>query len=231
MNKKQNLNNAEQKVLIKNFLRGLAAIEYEYNPQSARKQEERYASYGIKLPFKIFYEYKMPCGFESSYDLLFWLPFGLGRAKLLDRNISDLYKTDVGNLSSKEKKKIDFYKQFSSEQLKTVFEWIGRLSSEDVIREIKRLNPELAHIKTDNRKTAVSNTVQDFICGVAYGFAPDDIDFCLSATREEFLKVLNDPRMQVVNHGHVPTPVKLDVLVAAEEQIKIKKLQRNNGRE
>ena len=69
MSKKANFEKAELVVARKNILRELSALEYEYNPPSALESEQRYARYGIKLPFKIYYQYKMPFGLESSYDL------------------------------------------------------------------------------------------------------------------------------------------------------------------
>ena len=57
MNKNTKFENAESIVSRKNILREWSAIEYEFSPPSALKCEQRYAQYGIKLPFKIYYQF------------------------------------------------------------------------------------------------------------------------------------------------------------------------------
>lgn len=231
MNKNTNFENAELKVLIRDFLRGQSAIEYKYNPPSALEQEKRYARYGIKLPFKIHHEYKMPFGFESSYDLLFWLPVGLGiNFPNNEKEWMELNRLNDGNMSDYQKSMLDYLRKFSFEKVNAVCECFSQISAEDMIAEIKRLNPELSHIKVWPRKIGYPHPVQGFICGVAYGFAPEDIDFWLSKSSDEMLEINDkDPRRAKLNHGHWPAPSRIDALWAAEEEIKKIEMQRMAG--
>ena len=233
MNKKPNFETAELNLLRKKFLHDWSALEYKYNPPSALMQEKRYAEYGIKLPFKIYYNYKMPFGFKSSYDLLFWLPHGGLGYKMPDsaEKWAEINSIPQKDMREHDKKLMDFYRTFSYEQLKAVSDWLGQISPNEMIAEIKRLNPELAHIKTDGKTSGISSPLIDFIQGVAYGFPPEDIQFCLEAPHEEFHKILSDTRFEQIRHGHIPAPAKLDALLAAEETIKQIETQRKSGRE
>ena len=88
------------------------------------------------------------------------------------------------------------------------------------------LNPELASIKTDGKNSNVMGIVKssgvqlDFINGVAYGFAPEDIDYCLNAPREEFLAYKEKIDRLNLPHGHIPAPSRLDALLVAEAEVK-----------
>ena len=234
MNKKSNFEKAELEVSRKNILRELSAFEYEYNPPSALRDEQRYARYGIKLPFKIYYQYKMPFGLESSYDLLFWLWFGDKKFKLPadEEEWAELNRINVNDMREQDKKLMDFYRAVPYEQLSALVDWAKQLSPDDMIAEIKRLNPELAHIRTDGKTSAVSNPLWDFIQGVAYGFAPEDIELCLTAEHEELQSVLNSPRYQNLRFGHITTPEHYEALLVAEQQIQqIEQAKQNNGKE
>lgn len=233
MNKKTNFETAEMHLLRKNFLRKWTAIEYKYNPPSALAEEERYAQYGIKLPFKIYYKYKMPFDMESSYDLLAWLLFNNTKnpTPVSEEQWYEQLRITPNDIGEEDKAWLDFFRSVPYEHFKTIEIWAKQISPDEMISEIKRLNPELAHIKTDKKTSNVSTPLLDFINGVAYGFAPADIQFCIETPRDEFHKIINDVRFQHLRHGHFPAPSRLDTLLAAEEQIKNIELQRNSGRE
>lgn len=233
-NKKTSFDDANFKVALKKFLRDWSALEYENNPPSALLQEKRYAQYGIKLPFKLHYEYKMPFGLESSYDLLFWLPFGGMGIKIPqnDKDWADYHMINIDNLSEKDKKQLSIYRTVSPQQLNMIMKWMGQISTEQMIAEIKRLNPELARIKTDGKTSAVVNPVVDFVQGVAYGFAPEDIELCLTTKRGELQEIANSPRYQNLRFGHFTTPEHYEALLVAEQQIQqIEQVKQNNGKE
>lgn len=233
MNKKTNFETAELNLLRKNFLRRWTAIEYKYNPPSALAAEERYAKYGIKLPFKIYYKYKMPFDLESSYDLLAWLRFNNTRysTPVSEEQWQEQLRIKPNDIRAEDKAWLDFFRTIPYEHFKQIEIWAKQLSPDKIIAEIKRLNPELAHIKTDGKTSAVSNPIMDFINGVAYGFAPADIQFCIETPHKEIQEIFNDARFEQIRHGHIPAPSRLDALLAAEEQIKTIESQRKIGRE
>ncbi len=233
MNKKTNFETAESNLLRKNFLRRWTEIEYKYNPPSALAAEERYAKYGIKLPFKIHYKYKMPFGLESSYDLLAWLRFNDARnsTPISEKQLHEQLRINPNDMRAQDKEWLDFFHSVPYEHFKMIEIWAKQLSADKMIAEIKRLNPELANIKTDGQISAISNPVMDFINGVAYGFAPEDIQFCIESPREEIQQILNDAGFKQIRHGHIPAPSRLNILLAAEEKIKNIESQRKSGRE
>ena len=247
-NKKISFENAEFKAVFKKFLRDWVALEHEYNPPSALAQEKRYAQYGIKLPFKLHYKYKMPFGFEDPYDLLFWLANKDSKSVLIEdikrdlklATVEDILKEKPELLNDprmkeqlkREERILGLYKSISPEHLLKIVEAMKQISSEQMIAEIKRLNPELAHIKTDGKTSAVVNPVVDFVQGVAYGFAPEDIELCLTTKRGELQEIANSPRYQNLRFGHFTTPEHYEALLAAEQQIQqIEQAKQNNGKE
>lgn len=232
-NKKTSFDDANFKVVLKKFLRDWSALEYENNPPSALLQEKRYAQYGIKLPFKLHYEYKMPFGLESSYDLLFWLvAVDLKKRLRSGKDLVDYLEESIDYLRDKDKKLLSVYRAVSPQQLNMIIDWLGQISSDQMIAEIKRLNPELAHIKTDGKTSGVVNPVLDFVQGVAYGFAPEDIELCLTSKHWELQKVAENPRYQKVRFGHYTTPEHYEAMLLAEQQIQqIEQAKQNNGKE
>lgn len=234
MNKNTNFENAEFKVVLKKFLRDWSALEYEYNPPSALRAEQRYEQYGVKLPFKLHYKYKMPFGMESSYDLLFWLPFGeMGlEPPVTLKEFADFHKINIDDLSEGDKKRFLVYQTVSAKQLDMIMDWVRQISAVHMIAEIKRLNPELAHIKTDGKTSGVAKPVQDFICGVAYGFSPEDIELCLTSRYGDLQEIANSPRYQKLRFGHYTTPERYEALLVAEQQIQqIEQAKQKNGHE
>ena len=231
--KKTSFDDANFKVVLKKFLRDWSALEYENNPPSALLQEKRYAQYGIKLPLKLHYEYKMPFGLESSYDLLFWLvAVDLKKRLRSGKDLVDYLEESIDYLRDKDKKLLSVYRAVSPQQLNMIIDWLGQISSDQMIAEIKRLNPELTHIKTDGKTSGVVNPVLDFVQGVAYGFAPKDIELCLTSKHEELQKVAENPRYQKVRFGHYTTPEHYEAMLLAEQQIQqIEQAKQNNGKE
>ena len=233
-NKKTSFDDANFKVVLKKFLRDWSALEYEDNPLSALAEEKRYAQYGIKLPFKLHHKYKMPFGLESSYDLLFWLRFGDKRCKLPDseEKWAESLLININDMRECDKVWMEFYRTIPYEQMVAVYDWAQQLSADKMIAEIKRLNPELAHIKTDGKTSAVVNPVVDFVQGVAYGFAPEDIELCLTTKRGELQQIANSPRYQNLRIGHFTTLEHYEALLVAEQQIQqIEQAKQNNGKE
>ena len=247
-NKKTSFDDANFKVVLKKFLRDWSALEYEDNPPSALAEENRYAQYGIKLPFKWHYKYKMPFGFEDPYVLLFWLANKDRKSVAIEDIKRDLNLVTVEDILKEKpellndprmkkhleqsRKRLDLYQSVSPELHLMIVESMKQISSDQMIAEIKRLNPELAQIKTDGKTSGVSNPVLDFVHGVAYGFAPEDIELCLTSKNEDLWKIANNPRYQNLRIGHFSTPEHYEALLVAEQQIQqIEQAKQNNGRE
>ena len=248
-NKKISFENAEFKAVFKKFLRDWVALEHEYNPRSAPVEEKRYAQYGIKLPFKIYYMYKMPFGMEDTYELLFWYTFkrmesvaieDIGRClkfvtvedAFLKENPELLNDPRMKEQLKREERILGLYKSISPEHRLKIVEAMKQILSEQMIAEIKRLNPELAHIKTDVWKSGCPEPVDGFISGVAYGFAPEDIELFLTSKYGELSKIANSPRYQKLYFQHFTTPEHYEALLVAEQQIQqIEQSKQNNGKE
>ncbi len=233
MNKNIRFEKADSKLLLKSFLRGWSAIEYKYNPPSALEKEQRYARYGIKLPFKLHYDYKIPFGFESSYDLLFWLPCSGLKYKMpiSDKEWKEWHRMCPDDMGEKDSKRLEFYRSFSPEQFKVIYDCLMQISADEMVAEIKRLNPELAHIKTDGKESAVCGPLMDFINGVAYGFPPEDIELCLNSKRGELQKVADSPRYSKLRVGHFTTIEHYEDFLQAEQKIQqIEQAKQNNGK-
>lgn len=234
MNKKIKFEKADNQLLVKNFLRDWSAIEYKYNPPSALKNEQRYAQYGIKLPFKLHYDYKIPFGFESSYDLLFWLPFAEAKNKMpiTETEWGDFHRIRPDNMREVDNKRLELYRSVAPEQFNAICDYILQISADEMVAEIKRLNPELAHIKTDGKESGVSRPLMDFINGVAYGFPPEDIELCLNSKRGELQKVADSPRYSNLRVGHFTTLEHYEDFLQAEQKIQqIQQAKQNNGKE
>ena len=226
MNKKQNFENASTEALFRQFLCGWIEIEYEYSPPSALRKEENYAKHGIKLPFKLHYEYKVPAVLESQYGLLFWLRGAFKKMQPFEELWTSIQNVEIDKLSDAYvKKQISYYRTFSKERFAKIYMGMQKMQAawpvDKMVAEIKRLNPELAHIKTDGKHSNVmgSAVLVDFFNGVAYGFAPEDIDFCLNAPRDEFLKINDKIDKLGLSHGHIPAPSRLDALIAADAEV------------
>ena len=225
MNKTQNFEDASAETLFRQFIRGWAAIEYKYNPPSALRVEQTYAKYGITLPFKIHYEYKVPAGFESQYGILFWIRMVFYKQESFEEIWTQIQNVDVDKAPAGfDRDIVSYYRTFSKEQFAMIYACILKMIEawpvDKMIAEIKRLNPELAHIKTDGKRSNIMGVVPDFINGVAYGFAPEDIDYCLNVPREEFLAYKEKTDRLNLSHGHIPAPSRLDALLVAEAEVK-----------
>ena len=134
---------------------------------SAKNLENDLLVRGIKLPYKLFYEYKMPGGKTQSefQNVLIMTEFFTNfysnyAAKLLvDKNLS---------MSDKAK----------------IFKYVWRMRKKYVAKskqyesEIRKLNPELANIKTYHPYSIVF--------GATFGFAPDEIAYFADADNRDF---------------------------------------------
>lgn len=235
MSKIKEYDDAIFKIALKEYLRGWSDIERRHNPSSAVLAEERYARYGIKLPFKIYYDYKMPFGLESAYDLLFWETCQACDVSEHKNLLAELREANIEDLESDyDKERAKLALSFSDKQLIDILDWFRQISYEEMIAEIKRLNPELAHIKTDLKLCLVGKPDVDFIRGVAYGFAPENIEFCVTNTHDDVKGYLEKwHNKKILDFGHYVSPSRLDALLDAEEKIKIieKQKQIKTGRE
>lgn len=228
MNKKQNFQDASAEALFRQFIRGWVAIERKLDFPSALKVEQDYAEYGIKLPFKNYYEYKAPSEFESLYEMLFWLGQSEGaKAMFADKWLlpfEEFWKwikeIDVEIFNDFWKERLVFYKAFTKEQMEKIYAYVKQkrqmLNWNSIIADVKRLNPELAHIRTDGKRSNVMGVVPDFIRGVAYGFAPEDIDYCLNAPKDEWDEFQEIYKKVLCFYGHVPAPARFEALAVAE---------------
>ena len=236
MNKKNKFNDASAEALFKTFRRTIARIAEKNEIFSALEQEKKYAAYGIKLPFKIYYRYNLPENMEPL-ELLWTAEEMKFSAQIPD--IKQLYiklneTNDSGDSTYKEQ--LEFIESFSPEQIQQINKYISdnlpKYSEKTLIAEIKKLNPELAHIETKVSAICPIHPEIDFIRGVVWGFAPEDIEFVLSHTHEEMQQIAQDPRRQALHHGHFPAPSRLDAILAAEQQIQqIENARKNNGHE
>ena len=125
---------------------------------SAKKLSDTLYARGIKLPKKIYYEYKLPDNIKAS--------------DFLARLIKDYF---VSNFFSSYAKRVLTDKKLTMSDKAKIFKyvWNNRASYEKMTKqyeiEIKKLNPELAHIPVKNSRSIVY--------GATFGFAPDEIEY------------------------------------------------------
>lgn len=170
---------------------------------SAKKLEDVLSARGIKLPKKIYYEYKLPGGKKPS---------GFMAKLVIEYFISNFYSRFSGpvladkSLSVADKAKL--FKYVLGQQLK--FKNVIKQYE----KEIRQLNPELANLKIED--------VHGFVYGATFGFAPDEIEYFSNpsgrnATKEGKTIDLFDKKYGI-EVGYVLAPETAKMIIAALEQ-------------
>jgi hypothetical protein len=134
---------------------------------SAKKLEDALREHGIGM--KLYYEYKMPGGLSQS-DFM-------NRLCLLEFFIKFYPRYAIKVLSDKKLTKTDKAKIFQ-------YVWHNRRkfikTAKQYEAEIRRLNPELASIKTNHPNS------YSIIYGATFGFAPDEIAYFADVSNRDF---------------------------------------------
>ena len=189
---------------------GVSLTEYQ---SSALDAKNMFAFYGIKLPFNIYYEYILPGGLKplmllSKYGRMYMAQVYQENKKFIDFNEYKMKKQEIEGLEKYILQNKDSWKS----------------NMEQIVQEIKSLNPELANISI--------NTVDkenDFIRGVVFGFSPEDINYFLNRTNEQACKDISDEEYYGV--AHIVAPEHRECLKNAMAQIEAIKSKQNNGKE
>lgn len=201
----------------------------EYH-SSALEAEQMFASYGIKLPFQIYYKYKLPNGLTPSQLLMRYDYMCLAQSfKEGEKNIF----CEPGKYTEQE------MQDYINYSLAHKDEWAAQM--EKYVDEIRRLNPELANVSVKEDKVQylkksmpqwatgrVKGLEQDFVHGVVFGFLPEDIEYFLNRTDEQ--AKLDAQNKENYGVGHVVAPQFRDALKNAMTQIEMIKAKQNDGR-
>lgn len=241
------MNKKQTELLFNKFVLETFNASWGNDVLSAKKAEERYKSYGITPPHKIFYEYKFPENM-SRYELLmrydYMYNFQYFRAGDM------LYQLD--NLNELRPEHREIIIKYGREQIQDIEKYILDNKSkwadkmQYYVSEIKRLNPELKDIHVTSEKIDdlrknnkfltpeqyKKNANLNFVHGVVFGFSPDDIEYYLNRTEAQFKQDQNDEQLNFIRIGHVIAPKYRDDFVKSEQLIqKIENERKKNGQE
>ena len=241
------MNKKETELLFKKFILEFFNLTWGNDTLSAKKAEERYKSYGVTPPHKIYYEYKFPDGL-SNYTLLMNYSYMYDYQDFERGDIVSRFK-HLDKIHPDQRKELT---QYTPEQLQDIEDYILEHKQEWAKKiqyysdEIRKLNPELAHINvtqeklddisknnkwlspTEYKKRAEKN----FIHGVVFGFSPDDINYFINRTEAQCIQDQDDERLNFIRIGHIIAPQHRDDFYRAEQQIQqIKNARKNNGHE
>ena len=134
---------------------------------SAKKLEKELLARGVRLPYKLYYEYKMPGGVSQSEFM--------NQLCLLEFFTKFYPKYAVKVLADKKLTASDKAKIFKY-VLNTRRKFIQ--DAKQYESEIRKLNPELANIK--------SNHPNFIIHGATFGFAPDEIAYYADSKKRNY---------------------------------------------
>lgn len=187
---------------------GVSLKDYQ---SSALDAEKMFASCGIKLPFKIYYEYKLPVGLK---------PLGLlsKYGRMYMAQVYQEYKKFI-NFDEYSKQEIEELEKYISQKKDS---WKSEMGQ--IVQDIKRLNPELANISINT-----ASKEEDFVRGVVFGFSPEDINYFLNRTSEQ--ACMDNSNKEYYGVGHIVAPQFRDALKQAMVQIEAIKSKQNNGKE
>jgi len=167
--------NKDAKILDKRLQMYIANMALGYLPfgrkwdSSAKKLEQGLLLRGIKLPQKLYYEYKLPGNITPS-DFMNKL--------IIESFVNDFYSWFAGkilkdkNLTMKDKANIFKYVWNNRKKYKNILQQYDQ--------EIRKLNPELANIKVDNPRSLVY--------GAMFGFAPAEITYFSNGKNRDLAK-------------------------------------------
>ena len=241
------MNKKETELLFKKFILENHNAVWGNDVLSAKKAEERYKSYGVTPPHKIYYEYKIPDSL-SNYALLMNYDY---MYNFQDFKIGNLIsqKEHINDLRPEHRKALE---QYTTKQLQDIENYIIEHKAQWAEKlqyysdEVRRLNPELAHINitqekfddisknnkwlTPTKYKAIAEL--NFIHGVVFGFSPDDIYYYMNRTEAQRIQDQDDERLNFIRIGHIVAPQHRDDFVRTEQQIQqIENARKNNGQE
>ncbi len=125
---------------------------------SAKKLEDALLARGIKLPKKLYYEYRLPDGIKPSVFM---------NKLVMQYFVTNFFSRFAGSvlvdtkLSMSDKAKIFKYVWNTRTEYKNLIEQYEK--------QIRKDNPELANLKTKD--------ASDFVYGATFGFAPAEIAY------------------------------------------------------
>lgn len=174
---------------------------------SAKNLEDELKKRGIKLPRKLYYEYKMPGQLNPN--------------EFMDNLIMDYFVSYFHSWFAKYVLK-DKNLKISEKAKIFTYVWKNRSKYKEVVdryeTEIRKLNPELANIKVDNSRSLVY--------GAMFGFAPQEIAYFSDganrdlAKEEKNLKVFKSYGLDVT---YILAPQTAEMLISALKQSALSK--------
>lgn len=241
------MNKKQTELLFNKFVLESFNATWGNDTLSAKAADERYKSYGITPPHKIFYEYKFPDNM-SRYELL--MRYGY-MYSFQSFQAGDMLRQwdNINDLRPEHRKAI---KEYTREQIQDIENYILTYKSQwaDKIKyyidELKRLNPELKDIhvtpeKIDdikkNNKFLTPEQYQEIanmnlVHGAVFGFSPDDIKYYLNRTEAQSIQDQNDEQLDFIRIGHIIAPQHRDDFVKSEQQIQqIENARKQHGHE
>jgi len=171
---------------------------------SAKKLQEELQMRGIKLPQKLFYEYKMPGGgTQGSFMNKF----------IMERFIANFFRTGghAGEILKDKKLTMrDKAKIFK-------YVWQNRSKYKDILKqyetEIRRLNPELTNVRVNDSRSLVY--------GAMFGFAPAEIAYFADTGHRDYAKentVSDTLKKYGINLTYVLAPKTAEMIINALNQ-------------
>ena len=174
---------------------------------SAKNLEEDLQKRGIKLPYKFYYEYKMPGEKKNG--------------EFMDNLIMDYFVSYFHDWFAKDVLK-DKNLTFSDKAKIFTYVWKNRGKYKDRLKkyemEIRNLNPELARVVVDDSRSLVY--------GAMFGFAPQEIAYFSDgvhrdlAKEEEYFKIFKNYGLNV---SYILAPKNAESLIAALKQNELNK--------
>ena len=240
--------NKKQAVLLFNkYVLDTFNATWGNNVLSAKAAEERYKSYGITPPHKIFYEYKFPDGM-SRYELLMRYGYMYDFQSFQAGDLMHLY-THKDIMRPEHRKIIECYTPEQIQEMENYIlahkaEWAKKIKYYS--QELRRLNPELQDIHVTsarledikkNNKFLTPEQYQEmaeqsFVHGTVFGYSPDDINYFINRTEAQCIQDQDDEQLNFIRIGHIIAPQHRDDFVRTEQQIQqIKNAQKKHGHE
>ena len=241
------MNKKQTELLFNKFVLESFNATWGNDTLSAKAADERYKSYGITPPHKIFYEYKFPDNM-SRYELLMQYDY---MDMFQSFQAGDMLR-QLDNINDLRPGHREVIKKYTREQIQDIENYILAHKSQWAdkmkfyIDELKRLNPELKDIhvtpeKIDNikknNKFLTPEQYQEmanmnFVHGAVFGFSPDDIKYYLNRTEAQSIQDQNDEQLNFIRIGHIIAPQHRDDFVKSEQQIQqIENARKQHGHE
>ena len=180
---------------------------------SAKKLEDALRARGIKLPKKLYYEYRLPGGMKPS---------ALMNKLVMQYFVTNFFSSFAGRvladkkLSMSDKAKIFKYVWNKRSEYKNLIEQYEK--------QIRMDNPELANLKTKN--------ATDFVYGVTFGFAPAELEYFANPENRDSNaenKVYNTLKRYGITPGYVLAPDTAKMVIAALKQKALEQKARSSN--